>query len=325
MKHIALTIVAAFALLTPGWAEEDSAAKPGRGKGDGSFFKMLDKDGDNSISKEEAGDRWERMSRLDKNNDGTISPEELMAGRPGDGAGKGPGRPGGPGGQKGKPGEMFQRADKNSDGKLTEDELPAEVWSRLSRLDKDNDGAISKEEAAAGRPPGRGPGGPGSPEGGKGKGKGGEFLKQADKNGDGNLSKDELPEQAWQRLGRFDKDNDGILTKEEMAAGFAAMKGNRPEGGKGKGMGGRFGEKGAGGPDAVFSRYDEDKDGKLSESEVPGEMWSKLRKADTDADGLVSRAELDKVFGEMREYNGDAPKRPEMEKEEAGKKKDTTA
>ncbi|MAS94140.1 MAG: hypothetical protein CMO55_13170 [Verrucomicrobiales bacterium] len=306
MKHIALTISASLALISPTWAADEGAGKPGRGKGDGSFFKQLDTNDDKSISKEEAGERWERMSRLDKDNDGMISPQELMAGRPGGGKGKGPGGP------KGNPGELFQRADKNSDGKLTEDELPAEVWSRISRLDSDKDGAVTKEEVAAGRPEGR----PGSAEGpGKGKGKGADFLKRADKNGDGDISKDEVPEQAWERMSRMDKDNDGVLTKEEMAAGFAAMRGMRGEGGKGPG--GRAGAT-SGGPVAIFSRYDEDKDGKLAESEVPGEMWSKLRKADTDADGLVSKSELEKVYGEMRKYSAPPEKkRPEMEKSES--------
>lgn len=308
--------VCALAILPLG-AEE--AKKPGggkgKGKGDGSFFKQMDKDGDKAISKEEAGERWEKLGRLDKNEDGKVTLQEMAAARPGGGKGgpgKGEGGPGKGGPGKGAPGEMFKRADKNGDGKLTKDEVPEQIWGRISRLDKDEDGAVSEEEAKAGRPPGGpGKGGPG----------GGEFLKRADKNGDGNLSKDELPEQAWARMSRLDKNNDDVISKEEMQAAFAAMGGGK---GKGKGKDGK-GKGGAqmGGPGAVFGRYDENKDGRIGESEVPAEMWSRLRKADTNADGLVSKEELEKVYAEREKYApkadtkaDDAPKkkRPALEK-----------
>lgn len=287
----------------------------GPGKGDGSFFREMDKDGDQAISKEEAGERWERMGQLDKDNDGKVTMQEMMAGRPGgdrpggpDGP-EGPGRPGGKG--KGGP-EMFQRADKNGDGKLTEDEVP-QMWSRLSQLDKDKDGAVSQEEARAGRPPGgpEGPGGPGRPDSADAKARGEEMWKRADKNGDGKISQDEVPAEAWERMGRLDQNKDGAVTREEMAAGFAAMRGKGGEPGKGRpGEAGRYGDRGGmGGPEAMFGRYDENKDGKLGSGEVPAEMWDRLRRADTDADGLVSKEELGKVYQE-REKSGEGPDAP---------------
>lgn len=224
-RSITLLLTTALAS-SPLFGEEK--ARPGKGKADGSFLQSIDKDGDKAISKEEAGERWERISRLDTNGDGKVSFEEIAAGRPA--GGEGTGRPGP--GKGGEPGEMFQRADKNGDGKI---------------------------------------------------------------------SKDEVPEQAWERLGKFDKDNDGVVTKEEMAAGFAAMRAAKGgEGAKAKGRG--IGGPQEGGAGAAFDRFDKDNDGKLSESEVPAEMWSKLRKADTDADGLVSREELEKVYQDRKDY-----------------------
>jgi hypothetical protein len=56
------------------------------------------------------------------------------------------GAPGGPG-RGGPPGErMFQRWDQDDDGKLTEGEVPSPMWDRLSRIDKDSDGSISRSE-----------------------------------------------------------------------------------------------------------------------------------------------------------------------------------
>lgn len=281
-RSITLLLTTALAV-SPLFGEEK--ARPGKGKADGSFLQSIDKDGDKAISKEEAGERWERMSRLDTNGDGKVSFEEIAAGRPA--GGESPGRPGP--GKGGEPGEMFKRADKNGDGKISKDEVPEQAWNYLSRLDTDGDGIITAEEAKAGRPDGAGRGEPG------------EMLKRMDKNGDGNLSKDEVPAQTWERLGKFDKDNDGVVTKAEMAAGFAAMRAAKGrEGAKGKGRG--IGGPQEGGAGAAFDRFDKDKDGKLSEAEVPAEMWSKLRKADTDADGLVSREELEKVYQDRKDY-----------------------
>ena len=70
----------------------------------------------------------------------------------------------------------------------------------------------------------------------------------------------------------------------------------------------------------MFTRFDTDKDGKLSKTEVPAEMWDKLSKADNDADGLVSKGELEKVYRE-RDGGGTRPeKKPEGEKPKADAK-----
>ena len=41
---------------------------------------------------------------------------------------------------------IFSHADKNHDGKLTKDEVPAPMWEHLSNADADKDGAVTKEE-----------------------------------------------------------------------------------------------------------------------------------------------------------------------------------
>ena len=42
--------------------------------------------------------------------------------------------------------QLFARFDTNKDGKLTKDEAPAPVWSRLSAADLNGDGAVTMEE-----------------------------------------------------------------------------------------------------------------------------------------------------------------------------------
>lgn len=201
---------------------------------------------------------------------------------------KGPGGPGGPGAPGGK-GEFFKSMDKDGDKAISKAEA-GERWQGLGRLDKNGDEKLTMEELAAGRPGGPGEGGapkggPGGPQAGRG-----EFFKNADKNNDGKISKDEVPAEAWERMGKLDKDADGAVSREEMAAMMAGRGG--PGGGPGRpGAGGP-----GGGPMEMFSRYDTDKDGKLSKSEAPAELWERLSKADENADGLVSKEELESVF-----------------------------
>ncbi|MFK5921915.1 MAG: hypothetical protein QM496_07030 [Verrucomicrobiota bacterium] len=66
--------------------------------------------------------------------------------------------------------------------------------------------------------------------------RGAEKFAKADKNGDGKLSKDEVPAEAWARMSKADKDGDGAVSKEEMKAAHTARhgKGAAKKTGKGK-------------------------------------------------------------------------------------------
>ena len=53
-----------------------------------------------------------------------------------------------------------------------------------------------------------------------------------------------------------------------------------------------------GGPpstDALFAQMDSDKDGKLSASEVKGPLANDFSKIDTNSDGFITKAELEKA------------------------------
>ncbi|MEM9018311.1 MAG: alpha/beta hydrolase [Verrucomicrobiota bacterium] len=64
-----------------------------------------------------------------------------------------------------QPRSPFDQWDKNKDGKLVEEELPAQLRKNFSRVDRNGDGFISREEDAAFRNRGGGPRQPSLPDG----------------------------------------------------------------------------------------------------------------------------------------------------------------
>ncbi len=158
--------------------------------------------------------------------------------------------------------DVFARADTSDDGILTADELPAEVWERLSAADADASGGITLDELTAFRPEDDGHG---TPHGVPGAG---EIFARFDENSDGLLTADELPDQAWLHLSPADSDGDGAITLVELA-GYQSTLPAR---------------------DDFFTRLDTDGDGSLTQAELPEGMWERL--ASADADGLISSEEL---------------------------------
>jgi len=193
-------------------------------------LKRLDANGDGKLTKDELPEPMaERMMQADANGDGAITKEELVEARKrfaGGGRGQGGGR-GMP-----DPEQMFKRFDKNSDGKLSKDELPPQLAERLLKADTDKDGAVSKSELEEARKKFAGQrGGPGPGPGGRGGQNPGEMFDRMDRDGDGKLTKDELPERFAERLMRADTDGDGAVSKEELEkvrGGRKPGRGDRP-------------------------------------------------------------------------------------------------
>ncbi|EMI20854.1 secreted protein [Rhodopirellula maiorica SM1] len=121
----------------------------------------LDADRDGKISKDEIENAAVALRKLDKNDDGSLTFDELrpqgdFAGRPRDGENgeRGPRRGEGGGMIPREAMEnpqqfarmLFERRDANSDDKLTGDEIPEPMQDRMRGIDTNNDDAISREE-----------------------------------------------------------------------------------------------------------------------------------------------------------------------------------
>ena len=107
-------------------------------------LKALDADGNGEISASEIADAPKALAKFDKNSDGKLDKEEMLAQAP-----RPEGRPGVPG--DGRPGleamaQRLKEADKNGDGKLSKEEAPERLQQVFDRIDGNSDGQIDAAE-----------------------------------------------------------------------------------------------------------------------------------------------------------------------------------
>ncbi len=246
---------------------------------------QLDADKDRTITREEAGERWRYIERLDSNSDGKVAPDEWKAA-------------GARAQAKRSPKAIFDRFDANKDGAISKDEVPERLWERIAKADTDGNGAISKEEiakAGAGRNAqekknarGQTQESDASPkEGGKFDGSRlVEFIKRSDSNNDGKLQQNEVSDEVWSRVNRLDRDGDGSISTSEVENAVKMSGATRSS------------EPGKRSPADFIAFYDKDEDGALSKSEISETMWARMSKADENADGKVSASELEHLFAD---------------------------
>lgn len=185
---------------------------------------------------------------------------------------------------------MFEAVDVDGDGMISAKEL-RRAAANLKTLDQDGDGNISLEEAS----PQRGQGGPGGFA---------DRIMENDKNGDGKLTPDEVPEQLARMLTGADLNADGAIDKEELDKAMTMLR-DRFRGGPGGqgapgGFGpGRFGGNAFGSPEEMTKQLmagDTNGDGTLSPDEVSPQMMGMLRGADNNGDGVLDAREVAKAM-----------------------------
>ncbi|HUQ72284.1 MAG TPA: EF-hand domain-containing protein, partial [Planctomycetaceae bacterium] len=171
------------------------------------------------------------------------------------------------------PEDLFQKLDKNADGKLTADEIGDDqkrFFDRTVRVgDKNNDGVLTKDEFVQANKPQDNPNVPLNPQGGGNPGdrpaEMRQRFEQMDRNKDGKLTKDEIPEQARERMAQlFERAGKDEISLEEygrFAGGPPGGQGARPD------------------PAQMFQRFDTNNDGKITKDEIPEPMRERLAPA----------------------------------------------
>ena len=125
----------------------------------------------------------------------------------------------------------------------------------------------------------------------------------------GAVDQTQTQEQAQKFSGQRRQGNQGRRGQGPRAQGKQGQ-GPRAQGQQGKGQGGQRGQGHRGGTQMIeflFTRFDKDKNGKISESEAPDRMKQRFSNLDTNGDNSVSKEELQAVFEKMagqQEGNG---------------------
>lgn len=204
------------------------------------LFARADGNHDGKLTPDELPDA-DMFKKFDVNADGAITLEEARAAQA---------KPAPP-----TPEERFKRLDKNADGKLTLEEVPEQKF--FQRLDKNVDGVVTLEEFTAGMPkPGPAPQ-PGIEA----------QFKAADKNGDGKLTPDEVPDANIFK--RLDRNADGAISLDEARAAAAnEQKPPQPS------------------IEAHFKAADKNGDGKITPDEVQDVNLFNI--LDKNADGVIT-------------------------------------
>jgi Ca2+-binding EF-hand superfamily protein len=273
---------------------------------EGDLFTQLDTNKDGFVTEDEVeGSKkalFERLVRVaDENGDKKLSKDEFAKGTQKSTEAKPPlagepGRPGRGGGGAFNVKEILSRLDKDGDGKISKDEAPERMKENFDRLDGNKDGKIDAEEFArsagpfGGRPGGVPPGAP-APGGGDAKAAEEIFTKH-DANSDGKLTKDEIPEEQKEMFQRMlERLGGDAVNKEQFvrAMMFQRGAGGRPTGGRP----GAPGQPGAGPMVTlpVLRALDADGDGEISKAEIEGASKA-LAALDKNGDGKLSRDEI---------------------------------
>jgi Ca2+-binding EF-hand superfamily protein len=183
------------------------------------------------------------------------------------------------------PNVMFAVIDADGDGVITKAELRKAV-AALRSLDSDGDGNITLAEVSAAS--GAAPAGATTVD---------QLFAEHDKNNDGKLDANEVPQHMLPMLQGADRNQDGSIDRDELAAAMQNRQlrsgaGAFPAGPNGPGADPRTGQ--------VLRRYDLNNDGRLSPHELPPQMRRMFQPTDDrNGDGHLDPGELQAVMARM--------------------------
>jgi hypothetical protein len=124
-----------------------------------------------------------------------------------------------------------------------------------------------------------------------------KLFQRFDKDGDGKIALKDLPERLREHLARADTNNDGQVTRDELTKAWqtaaAEMKKKIDTNGDGVISDDERAKARAAFWDKRFAEVDKNKDGAISADEAPARMWDRIKVADANGDGRVTRAEID--------------------------------
>ena len=135
---------------------------------------------------------------------------------------------------RGGPEAMIERIrgwDANDDGLVARSEVPEPMRDRFDRMDENGDGVLEPDEIES-VPTRMGPGGGRGGRGARGgRGMQGDpiaRLRSFDGDGDGQITRAEIPDQAGGMFDRIDANGDDVVTEAELDAMAGRMRGRRP-------------------------------------------------------------------------------------------------
>ncbi len=200
-------------------------------------------------------------------------------------------------------GMLFERWDRDNDGRITIAELPARVKAHIATIDQNKDGILTRSEFEEGKAQLKALRVKEFDKNGDGKVSDEErrevmrahvverFVEQ-DKNHDGALVESEVQKPGWEHMKVADANSDSKVTLDELKTAFDEGKLRPPSRGRGPkseaDMKAHAQER--------FNADDTNKDGYLTLAEVPKQKWEHMKLADTNRDNRVTFDELAAAF-----------------------------
>lgn len=155
------------------------------------------------------------------------------------------------------------------------------------------------------------------------------IFARLDRNNDQKLTAEEIPQRLQQRFQMIDGDADGAVSKREFAAAMKQrLQGQRSGRGNGKRDPSKAREKGqrdgasrmAENPDAIIQRFDQNGDGKISDSEAPERLQEKFAKIDSNGDQSIDQQELTAAIQKRKDAGSRYESDPEKTKSQQPKR-----